>query len=529
MSAPSLTGFLEERRSANTALVDRGRRVSYADLDEESRRLARGLAELGVGAGDRVGLWLPNGVAWVALWFACARLGAIAIAINTRFRSVDVGDIVARSGCKLLALWPGFKGIDFAGILNDVDPVALARLGTLIVYDEGEHPPAASLPGKREVAYWKLLTWPPLEGMSGDGESGCIVFTTSGTTRAPKLVLHKQSVIVRHGCDVARAYGYEELQTVALIAVPLCGVFGLCQLMAALAACRPAVLMPLFDPAEAVRLIEEHRVTHMCGGDEMLHRMLQATERTPALPSLALYGLARFDPALADIAPCAEGRGVRVRGLYGMSEVQALFSLQPDDAPPLRRSLAGGIPVSSAARVHVRDPKSGKVLPHGAHGELEIMGPSLMAGYLDDPEATRAALTEDGFFRTGDLGYTDQDGGFVFLSRMGDVLRLGGFLVSPDEIEGHLLDHAAINGAQVVGVSAPRGPRAVAFVTIKPGARFDEEELRAHCREGLANYKVPERIVALEEFPTTPSPNGPKIQRARLREMAQGLYRPAAG
>jgi fatty-acyl-CoA synthase len=498
-----------------------------ADLDEQSRRLARGLAELGVGAGDRVGLWLPNGVAWVALWFACARLGAIAIAINTRFRSEEVGEIVGRSGCKVLALWPGFKGIDFAAILNDVDPAALASLETLIVYRDKDAPDAP-LPGGRKLAYRHLLSRLPLQKASGDGESGCIVFTTSGTTRAPKLVLHKHSVIVRHGCDVARAYGYDTPEAVALIGVPLCGVFGLCQLMAALAARRPAMLMPLFDPAEAVRLIEEHGVTHMCGGDEMLQRMLQATDRTPALPSLALYGLARFNPALADIALCAERRGVRVLGLYGMSEVQALFSLQPDDALPPRRSLAGGIPVSSEARVRVRDPESGEVLPHGGHGEIEVEAPSLMVGYLDDPEATRAAMTEDGWFRTGDLGYTTEAGGFVFLSRMGDVLRLGGFLVSPDEIEGYLLEHPAIDGAQVVGASCPRGPRAVAFVALKGGARFDEEELRAYCRKGLAGYKVPERIVALEEFPTTPSPNGPKIQRARLREMAQGLYGEAA-
>jgi fatty-acyl-CoA synthase len=528
VSTPSLTRFLEERRSAQTALIDCGRRVSYADLDGQSRRLAGGLAELGVGAGDRVGLWLPNGLAWVALWFACARLGAIAIAINTRFRSAEVGEIVGRSGCKVLALWPGFKGIDFAAILDDVDPAALASLEALIVYGD-EDAPAAPLPGGRKVAYRHLLTRPPLQGASGDGESGCIVFTTSGTTRAPKLVLHKQSVIVRHGCDVARAYGYERAQAVGLIGVPLCGVFGLCQLMAVLAARRAAVLMPLFDPAEAVRLIEEHAVTHMGGGDDMLHRMLQATDRTPALPSLGFYGLARFDPALADIAVHAERRGVCARGLYGMSEVQALFSLQPDDALPLRRSLAGGIPVSTETCVRVRDPESGEVLPPGAHGELEIMAPSLMTGYLDDPETTRAALTDDGWFRTGDLGYTNDEGGFVFLSRMGDVLRLGGFLVSPDEVEGHLLDHPAIDGAQVVGVSTPRGPRAVAFVTTKPGACLDEEEVRARCGKGLAGYKVPERIVVLEEFPTTPSPNGPKIQRARLRELAQRLYGEAAG
>jgi fatty-acyl-CoA synthase len=146
-----------------------------------------------------------------------------------------------------------------------------------------------------------------------------------------------------------------------------------------------------------------------------------------------------------------------------------------------------------------------------------------MAEYVDNPEATAAAFTEDGFFRTGDLGMTHAGGAFTFLSRMGDVLRLGGFLVNPQEIEDYVQGHAAVDGCQVVGADGDRGTVPVAFVIPAAGTRFSESDIAAHCRKGLAKYKVPARIVAVDAFPVTTGPNGVKIQRAKLRDRAQAL------
>jgi fatty-acyl-CoA synthase len=171
----------------------------------------------------------------------------------------------------------------------------------------------------------------------------------------------------------------------------------------------------------------------------------------------------------------------------------------------------------------VRDPESGRVMPVGETGELEFKGPSLMVGYDGNPEATAAAFTEDGFLRSGDLGYLTEDGGFVFLSRMGDVLRLAGFLVSPREIEAYLEQHPDVEGVQVVGVTTAKGPRAFAFVVARAGATVEEADLAAYCRRGLANYKLPVRFAAIGEFPVTPSANGFKIQRNKLRDMAQEI------
>jgi acyl-CoA synthetase (AMP-forming)/AMP-acid ligase II len=140
-----------------------------------------------------------------------------------------------------------------------------------------------------------------------------------------------------------------------------------------------------------------------------------------------------------------------------------------------------------------------------------------------DAEATEKAMTADGWVRSGDLGHLLGDGSFVFETRMGDVLRLGGYLVAPSEIEAHIQCYPGIDGCQAVGAVGEDGPVVVAFVTLRPGVAFDEAALRQYCAKDLARFKTPARCVALEAFPTTPGANGAKVQRAKLREMAQRL------
>lgn len=173
--------------------------ITYGQLAEASRRAATGLEALGVGAVDRVALWLPNVPAWLALYLACTRLGAIAVAVNTRFRSAEVCDIVGRAECKLLVLWPGFKRIEFMGILRDVDPGALELLRSVVVYHEHtEFNPAPALAGRHQVSMSKLLEAGPLALGRGTANSPCNILTTSGATSKPKFVLHDQAEIARH-------------------------------------------------------------------------------------------------------------------------------------------------------------------------------------------------------------------------------------------------------------------------------------------------------------------------------------------
>lgn len=516
----TVTGLLAAQRDTGAGLTYRGDTWSYAEIEELSRRAATALAERGIGPGDRVAIWLPNCPAYVVLYFACARLGAIAVAVNTRYRSVEVGDIVSRAGCRVLACWPGFRQIDFAGILAGIDPAALAGIETVILCGEaGEG--AAMLPRAEAVDFEALIQAAPMEADLATPDSPCNTFTTSGTTKSPKLVLHKQSVIVRHAYDVAQRFGYAGPGTRLLQTVPLCGVFGFCQFSGTVAAGAPTVMMPVFDAAEAARLINLHQITHTVGADDMADRLLATSDAPRPFPSLRHFGYAKFNAALADIVARADARGMKLCGVYGSSEVQALFSVQRVEDPVEQRMLGGGVPASPETQIRARDRDTGAILPDGESGELEIRAPSLMVGYFGAEAATRAAFTEDGYFRTSDLGYALADGSFVYLARAGDALRLGGFLVNPAEIEAHLLTHEAVDGCQVVGVETARGTVAVAFVTLMPGASGDEAALREHCKGALAGFKVPAHVFVVDAFPTTESANGTKIQRARLRDMAQ--------
>lgn len=520
-------GDLLDRQAARggTALVYRDREIGFGALRDGARRLASGLRALGVAPGDRVALWLPNIPAYLEAVFACGYLGAIAVAVNTRFRSAEVADIVARSGTRILILWPGFNGIDFCGILERIDPGALSGLGAVVCYGEDDaaaRPPADRLPAScRIVDYASLLAATPIEGSAGTADSACAIFTTSGTTSRPKFVTHDQATMVRHGRDVAQRFGYAAPGALTLQIVPLCGVFGMCQAMGALAGGAPSILMPVFDAAAAARIIRTQRVTQTNGSDDMVARLLDAAPGPDPFPSLNFVGFARFNPALGDLVERADARGVRMCGVYGMSECMALFSVWNPDQPVAIRARGGGIPSSPDAEVRIADPQTGAPLPDGAAGEILLRAPSLMIGYFGDPEATRAAFTAGGYFRTGDLGLREDGGTLVYLSRMGDALRLGGFLVNPQEIEAVLRLHPAVDGCQVVGATAGTRPVAVAFVTVAAGRSPGEAALIAFCTGRLADYKIPRRVLILDAFPVTEGANGIKVQRHKLRMLAQ--------
>lgn len=504
-------------------VVYEGQTLSYRDLEAESKRAAAGLAALGIGVGDRVAFWLPNTPAYLTLYFACARVGAITVAINTRYRASEVEDVLGRTGAKALIMWPGFRGIDFPGILEEVDRAALERLETAILYSE-DNAPVTALPGVGQtVSYDSLLQHGSQATDAATPMLGCNTFTTSGTTKAPKFVLHANSSMALHAADVARDFGYADPATVVQQDMPLCGVFGITGVLAAIAAARPLVLTSAFDAERTASLMATHKVTHFDGSDEMIDRLLQATDRDDIFARIGFAGYAIFNSYLDDIVERAERRGLYAVGLWGMSEMQALVSRRDREDPPEMRKKGGGRLVSPHAAARVRDPETGELCADGVAGELEIRGPSRMMEYFGNPEATAEGLTEDGFVRTGDLAQMEPGGSFEYLTRMGDVLRLGGFLVSPAEIEAEVQAHPSVAGVQVVSAPLGGADRAIAFIIPESADAFDETAVQSYCASRLAKYKVPARVVPLEAFPVTESANGVKIQRTKLRQMAIDL------
>ena len=509
----SLLEWSSRNRSA-PAVTDATARLTRDAFQHRVLRVAAGLRKAGVGAGARVALWLPNSTDYLAAIFACARLGALAIHINTRFRAAEVGSLLRRTRAVALVTQWGFAPVDFPAIFSAL-PIE-DRAGLRYVLAPQRSLSTATLAG---------LPVLPLDGHAADAGpdeatagAPCLTFTTSGTTSGPKLVLHDQQTIAGHAADVARRTGLDAEDAALLGAVPFCGTFGNAAAMAAVAGGAHIVCLAQFDGAAAAASIQHHRITHLIGGDDMFGRLATASGGRP-FDSVRFSGFAAFHSSAAASIAAAEAVGLQPRGLYGSSEVQALFSIADGE----NRLRGGGVPVSEQALLVVRDPDTGAARPHGASGELWIDAPSRFVEYLDNPSATSRAIDADGVFRTGDLAHL-ADVGFVYEARIGDAMRLSGFLVSPEEIEAVIQAQPGVAGVQVVSASYGSGDSVpVAFVRPCAGAVLQEAALRERCLQQLARFKVPERIVVVEDFPIVESPNGAKVQKVRLREMAEAL------
>ncbi len=511
----------------SAALIYDSNAISYATLHKLVLNTSCGLSKLGIKSGDRVAFWIPNTPAYLVLYLACMQLNAIAVAVNTRFRSTEVADIISRSGASSLILWPLFTKVNFLEILSSIEDAAFRRLESIIVYSEEEggvplqNQLPTSLRSKKIVSYQELIDQSGAEIDNSSADAGCNIFTTSGTTRAPKFVLHSQRSISGHAAEVWLNLEPLIKKEAFFHTLPFCGVFGFNHFSAALIGARANVIQSAFDANEAVNLIDLHKVHYISATDDMLLALLDADDRNPAMPSLICCGYGAFNLPPEEITLRARAKGLKLVGLYGMSEVQALFARQEHTQADEQRYLPGGKLISPRASVRARNPVSREILPHNESGELEFKGPSLLIKYFGNDSATDELITEDGYLKSGDLGYTCSASEFIFQARMGDTLRLGGYLVAPAEIENHLIEHDSVDAAQVVAVRVNDKMRAYAFVIPAKNKVIKQEELRDFCSKGLAKFKVPVIFHMLDKFPTTKSPNGTKIQRAKLREIAE--------
>ncbi|UWU78990.1 AMP-binding protein [Bradyrhizobium huanghuaihaiense] len=511
----SLQSLVRAEAAADPAFVFDGTPISRAEFQGKIEQTAAWLAAQGIGKGDVVAVWLVNRIEWIALLFAAARLGAVVAAVNTRYRSAEVAHLLKVSGARLMVVEAAFRSIDFAAILADVAKAEVPALQKLAVVGADAIP--AHWPCVRFDAFDKL--YPSAPPAKDDIDLPVLLYTTSGTTKGPKLVAHSQRTLASHAVSVARALKLDPERHSLLAMLPFCGTFGMTSMLGFIAAGATVHVLDAFEAAPALKILTEQKITHSFGSDEMFRRILALTDAPPPFPHLEVCGFAAFQPGWRELAAEAETRGLPLFGLYGSSEVQALFSIALASDAFADRIEGGGWPMSAEAKVRIRDTETGELAAQGVSGAIEISAPSCFLGYFNNPDATRDAITADGFFRTGDIGRLRGDGSFVYETRAGDAMRLGGFLVAPGEIEDELKSCPGVADAQVVAVDLKGQARCVAFV-IPVKEPPQQEALTTRLRERLASYKVPARIYVVDAFPVTDSANGVKIQRARLRSMA---------
>ena len=476
------------------------RAVTYAELDERSNRLAQGLLDTGAGPGTRITHLDRSAPEVVELLAAVSKLGAVAVPLNWRLAAAELTRIVDDAAAPLL-----IAGSAFAGVASDVAAAVSQPLEVVSVGDEYES--------------W-LASFDAVDP-GGRGEAGdpVVQMYTSGTTGVPKGVLTTQRNLAAATLNVP-AWRFDEA-SVSLTPLPMFHIGGIGWTYLGLSQGATTILVSEFDAAAVLDLLESARVTNAVFVPTILQLLTSvpgAAERDySALRSIA-YGAS---PITTPVLKAAL-RTFRcpLFGVYGLTETTGgVVQLDPGDHEPdgprehLLRSAGRPRPWM---QLRIADPLDGSELPPGAIGEVWLRGPNVMAGYANRPDETAAALTDDGWLRTGDGGYLD-DEGFLFLTdRIKDMIVSGGENVYPVEVEEALSHHPAVGEVAVIGVPDDRwGEATKALVVLRPDSAASAADLVAFARERLAGYKLPRTIDFVDALPRTASG---KVLKHELRD-----------
>ena len=520
------------RWSDRVALVFGQERYTFRRIAEEVERVARGLIAVGVRPGEKVALWLVNCPEWIFAMLACARIGAVHVPINTRFRSADVAHVLRVAGATTL-------------ITHDVSgPVGYLAMVRELAALEGESGErrvrSARLPDLRRVIVASsrpapgVWSWPQLLDAGGlaaeqavevraavvrPTDTAVIMFT-SGTTGFPTGVMRDHSLLQHLEDRHSRLQSSEA--DVLINYLPLFHIFGYVEgPLGSLLVGYRQVLTRGFDADEALDLIERERGTLIDGFEAHFKTLIDAqTARPRNLASLRTGVMAAGALSATPVAYAARNVLAPFRHLtaYGMTEVGAAVCLSFLHSTDEQACESSGMP-SEGFEVRIADVETGRDQPPGIAGEILVRSRYVMQGYENDPEATARAIDADGWFHTGDAGVLRADGYLRFLGRYKDMLKVGGENVDPLEVERYLLDHPAVRQVAVVGYPDARlGEVPVAFVQVAPGSEITSDDVSAYCRDRIATFKIPRHVVVVDELPMTSSG---KVQKAILRDEAR--------
>jgi fatty-acyl-CoA synthase len=506
--------------------------LSYADIEQQSGRIAVGLAAMGVGRGDRIGLLMANYPITVSLLFGIWRAGAIAVAINTLYKTDELEYVLRESGCRLLIAMAGFGSRRFDRDLDQHLPgwregrcAALPELKGGMVYDDAAPDDFIdALPQGRALAN------------PASPHDPAVIMFTSGTTGSPKGVVQTHDNLLRAAYAGAYHQAFEDGRR-AIFSLPLYHGFGLVVgLLSGMVAGGAIVPLLRFNAHDLLAATERHRATTLLGVPTMTIAMMeQAKLQSYDLSSLnAVHSAAAPTPSwvwrdIQQTFGCEE-----IFTSYGQTEVTAtIVCTQPGDPIDVVAQTQGCIVMAGVAGLAEQDgricefktidPETGDDLPHGTSGELCTRGPMNTLGYFRRPEETAKLFLPGGWIRTGDLGQFRPDGNLFLTGRSKELYKSRGELVSPKELEQLVTTHPAVAQAFFIGMPDDRwGETGCAWIVRAEDETISESELLNWLAPQVAGYKMPRDIwfIAEAELPKTGTG---KVQKNQLKTMALAL------
>ena len=461
--------------------------LDYAMLNEAATRVAGLLQEKGVAPGDRVGIMLPNVPYFGAVYYGILRTGGVVVPMNVLLKGREVAFYLSDSGAKVLFAWHGFAEAATTGA---------QEAGAELISVE---------PGKFEQLVAEAPRAAADEPRAGDDTA--VILYTSGTTGTPKGAELTHGNLKRNAEVNVATLAETTEEDVVFGALPLFHSFGqTCGLNSAMHAGACLTLLPRFDPEKAVEMFERDKVTVFLGVPTMYVAMLNMPEdKRGDASSLRLCCSGGSAMPVEVMKGFEEAFGCKVLEGYGLSETSPVASFNHPDKE--RKPGSIGTPIEGVEMKLVDEDGNDVEGTGDEHvGEIAIRGHNIMKGYWRKEDATKEVLDDDGWFRSGDMAYVDDDGYFFIVDRKKDMIIRGGYNVYPREIEEVLYEHPAVSEAAVIGIpDDSKGEEVGAAVVLKDGEDVDADELRDYVKERVANYKYPRKIWFPDELPKGPT------------------------
>ena len=499
--------------SGRDALVDcvSGRRWTYCQFASDVDAVALGLVALGVGVGDRVGIWAPNCPEWTLVQYGAAKIGAVLVTINPAYRLHEMSFVLRQAGVRTVVAVREFKGSSYADLIEAARPECSSLIDVVFI---GEPSWEDMIEGGRTIAPTRLVEIG--ETLSADDPIN--IQYTSGTTGFPKGATLSHHNILNNGYFVGELLNYTEQDRVC-IPVPFYHCFGMVMGNLGATTHGAAMIIPAraFDPLATLAAVASERCTSLYGVPTMFIAELNH-------PDFAGADLTSLRTGIMAGSPCPIEVMKQVIDTMGMSEVAICYGMtetspvstqtRRDDSLARRVGTVGQ--VLPHVEVKVIDPTTGRTVPRGTAGELCTRGYSVMLGYWAQPEKTAEAIDAARWMHTGDIAVMDDDGYVAITGRIKDMIIRGGENVYPSEIEQFLYTHPDVLDAQVIGVPDQKyGEEIMAWVKLRPGsAALTQPALKGFCEGKLAHYKIPRYVHLVDEFPMTVTG---KVRKVEMR------------